>query len=87
MILKKFLIGFVTIFTAFVILNIGNTASANSGYCEPVYYGANGYSCRYSNSKWDYKVTKTAAQAVGGVMAKGWIGSLGGSYYQPGYRG
>lgn len=87
MILKKFLIGFVTIFTAFVILNIGNTASANSGYCKPVYYGANGYSCRYSNGKWDYKVTKTAAQAVGGVMVKGWIGSLGGSYYHPGYRG
>ncbi|WP_225365306.1 garvicin Q family class II bacteriocin [Ligilactobacillus agilis] len=59
----------------------------NSGYCEPVYYGANGYSCRYSNGKWDYKVTKIAAQAVGGGMAKGWIGSLGGSYYQPGYWG
>ena len=40
-----------------------------------------------SNGKWDYKVTKSAAQAVGGVMVKGWIGSLGGSYYQSGYRG
>lgn len=87
MILKKVLVSLVTIFGFFVFFNINNSASASSGYCKPVYYAANGYSCRYSNGKWDYKVTKSPFEAATGVMANGWVSSLAGGYFHPNYRG
>ena len=84
---KKILLSLVAVFCSFIFLSVGNNASANSGYCKSVYYAANGYSCRYRNGKWDYKVTKSPFEAVTGVMANGWVSSLAGGYYHPNYRG
>ena len=50
------------------------------GYCKPVYYAANGYSCRYSNGEWGYVVTKGVFQATIDVIANGWVSSLAGAY-------
>ena len=50
------------------------------GYCKPVYYAANGYSCRYSNGEWGYVVTKCVFQATTDVIANGWVSSLAGAY-------
>ena len=50
------------------------------GICNPVYTGANGYSCRYSNGEWGYVVTKGNFQAATDVIATGWVSSLGGAY-------
>lgn len=50
------------------------------GYCKPVYYAANGYSCRYSNGEWGYVVTKGVFQATTDVIANGWVSSLAGAY-------
>ena len=50
------------------------------GYCKPVYYAANSYSCRYKNGQWDYIVTKENLEATLGVMSNGWVSSLGGRY-------
>ena len=50
------------------------------GICKPVYTGANGYSCRYSNGEWGYVVTKGNFQAATDVIATGWVSSLGGAY-------
>ena len=51
------------------------------GYCKPVYYAANGYSCRYSNGEWGYVVTKVVFQATTDVIANGWVSSLAGGYF------
>ena len=51
------------------------------GYCKPVYYAANGYSCRYKNGKWYYFFTKENLEATLGVMSNGWVSSLGGGYF------
>ncbi|AXQ79140.1 ComC/BlpC family peptide pheromone/bacteriocin [Streptococcus chenjunshii] len=51
-----------------------------TGVCRPVYYAANGYSCRYSNGEWGYVVTKGAFQATTDVIANGWGSSLGGAH-------
>ena len=51
------------------------------GYCKPVYYAANGYSCRYSNGEWGYVVTKSVFQATTDVIANGWVSSLAGGYF------
>lgn len=59
----------------------------SKGVCEFVMAGANGYSCRYPNGKWDYIVTKSPFQAAADVMVNGWISSLAGGYFHPGYRG
>lgn len=82
--------------TMFVLSNFNNNASADTfstesqaeitqiegnGYCKPVYYAANGYSCRYKNGKWDYIVTKGNLEATLGVMSNGWVSSLGGGYF------
>lgn len=83
-------------FTMFVLFNFNNSAYADTfsteaqveitqiegnGYCKPVYYAANGYSCRYKNGKWDYIVTKGNLEATLGVMSNGWVSSLGGEYF------
>ncbi|MGT2739390.1 garvicin Q family class II bacteriocin [Streptococcus pantholopis] len=52
-----------------------------TGICKPVYYAANGYSCRYSNGEWGYVVTKGAFQATTDVIAIGWVSSLAGGYF------
>ena len=51
------------------------------GYCKPVYYAANGYSCRYCNGEWGYVVTKGVFQATTDVIANGWVSSLAGGYF------
>ena len=51
------------------------------GYCKPVYYAANGYSCWYSNGEWGYVVTKGVFQATTDVIANGWVSSLAGGYF------
>lgn len=57
------------------------------GVCQFVMAGANGYSCRYSNGEWGYIVTKSNFEATKDVIVNGWISSLGGGYFLPGYRG
>lgn len=49
--------------------------------------GSNGYACRYSNGEWGYIVTKSNFEATKDVIVNGWISSLGGGYFHPGYRG
>ncbi|RCW15894.1 ComC/BlpC family peptide pheromone/bacteriocin [Streptococcus gallolyticus] len=60
---------------------LSTVEGGGKGCCKPVYYAANGYSCRYSNGEWGYVVTKGAFQATTDVIANGWVSSLGGGYF------
>ena len=59
---------------------LSTVGGGGKGYCKPVYYAANGYSCRYSSGEWGYVVTKGTFQATTDVIATGWVSSLGGAY-------
>ena len=59
---------------------LSTVEGGGKGTCKPVYAGANGYSCRYSNGEWGYVVTKGNFQATTDVIATGWVSSLGGAY-------
>ena len=59
---------------------LSTVEGGGKGYCKPVYYAANGYSCRYSSGEWGYVVTKGTFQATTDVIATGWVSSLGGAY-------
>ena len=59
---------------------LSKVEGGGKGYCKPVYYAANGYSCRYSSGEWGYVVTKGTFQATTDVIATGWVSSLGGAY-------
>ena len=54
---------------------------AGNGTCKFVMSGANGYSCRYPNGKWDYIVTKSPFEATKDVVVNGWVSSLAGGYW------
>lgn len=64
-----------------------NMYGGNSGTCKFIMEGANCYSCRYPNGKWDYIVTKGIFEATTNTITTGWAKSLGQGYYLPGYRG
>ena len=67
-------------FDAMTDAELSAVEGGGKGYCKPVYYAANGYSCRYSNGEWGYVVTKGVFQATTDVIANGWVSSLGGAY-------
>ncbi len=74
----------------FNVLNTDSLATVEGGgkgICKFVMEAANGYSCRYPNGEWGYVVTKSNFEATKDVIVNGWISSLGGSYFLPGYRG
>ncbi|HEL1812580.1 garvicin Q family class II bacteriocin [Streptococcus suis] len=66
---------------------LSRVEGGGKGICQFVMAGSNGYSCRYSNGEWGYIVTKSPLEATLGVMADGWVSSLGGGYFHPKYRG
>ena len=35
---------------------LSTVEGGGKGYCKPVYYAANGYSCRYSNCEWEFEL-------------------------------
>ncbi|EGJ26596.1 hypothetical protein STRPO_0788 [Streptococcus porcinus str. Jelinkova 176] len=42
---------------------------------------------RYPNGEWGYVVTKGNFEVTKDVIVNGWISSLGGGYFNPGYKG
>ena len=51
-----------------------STVGGGRGICRYVWSGANGYSCRYPDGRWDYIVTKSPSQAVYDIAVHGWSG-------------
>lgn len=66
---------------------LAHVEGGGKGICKFVMAGSNGYACRYSNGEWGYIVTKSNFEATKDVIVNGWISSLGGGYFHPGYRG
>lgn len=66
---------------------LATVEGGSKGVCKFVMAAANGYSCRYPDGKWGYIVTKSPYEATVDVMVNGWISSLAGGYFHPGYRG
>ncbi|MGT2756558.1 garvicin Q family class II bacteriocin [Streptococcus ovuberis] len=66
---------------------LATVEGGSKGDCKFVMAGANGYSCRYPDGKWAYIVTKSPFEATVDVMVNGWVSSLAGGYFHPGYRG
>ncbi|MGT2866452.1 garvicin Q family class II bacteriocin [Streptococcus fryi] len=66
---------------------LSTVEGGGKGVCRFVMAGANGYSCRYDSGEWGYIVTKSPFEATLGVVVNGWVSSLGGGYFHPGYRG